>query len=430
VKHHSALISRPYMHTFHDVASGGTDFTIGSSQWSDNTKKLRAVVAQDSTRTAVQGHVPTIAAESDIVIARLKRDSDSGARDLDVGDYMRHYAINMVLMLYLGVHLDHDSAEDMAIMDKLVYSEREIAKIRTTCNNWQDYNSFFRLFPGRDRHANKMRILQDEFTDDLFARLEKEMANGTDRPCVVGDIAKGEKADSFTRGDLKSLCLSTIAASVLTEPGNLIMPVAWLSSEAGQTTQQRIYEDIMAAYPDGDAWDRVVTEEKVPRLSAFIKEALRYFTVLPMLLPRQSVKDVVYNGKLIPAGTEFHMNAWAANYDETRFERPFAFDPDRFARSATAGQEGSDLEHFSFGAGSRICPGMHLGNRMVYAMLARLILTYRILPAKKEEDLPDLNALECRLNRNNIALDPKPFKCGFMPRGEEKLHRVDSGVGF
>lgn len=400
------------MHTFYDVASGGKDYTIGSSPWHDSCKKLRAIVARNSTRTAVQTHTPIINFETEDVIKRLFDDGLAGKQDLDVGDYMRHYAINMVLRLYYGVRLGHVDEDDVKTMDKLIYSERYIARVRSTCNNWQDYVSFFRIWPERDMHAHKLRIMQDEFTDVLYARLQKKMEDGTDEPCVVGEILKDET--TFDYGEIKSLCLSAIAASVLTVPGNLIMPVAWLSLEAGQDTQQKIYEDIQAAYPNGDAWEQVLMEEKVPRLTAFIKETLRYFTVLPMALPRRSVKDVEYKGAIIPAGTEFHMNAWAANNDPSKFDRPFMFQPERYLDRPSKAE--ADLEHFSFGAGSRMCPGMHLGNRIVYTMLARLILAYRILPARHEQDLPNLNALECRVNRNGIALDPKPFKCAFEPR--------------
>lgn len=39
----------------------------------------------------------------------------------------------------------------------------------------------------------------------------------------------------------------------------------------------------------------------------------RYFTVLRLALPRTSIKDMTYEGNVIPKGTVFFLNAWACN---------------------------------------------------------------------------------------------------------------------
>lgn len=39
----------------------------------------------------------------------------------------------------------------------------------------------------------------------------------------------------------------------------------------------------------------------------------RYYTVLRLALPRVSIKDVTYEGVLLPKGTVFFLNAWACN---------------------------------------------------------------------------------------------------------------------
>lgn len=98
-----------------------------------------------------------------------------------------------------------------------------------------------------------------------------------------------------------------VSAGLDTVPGNLIMGLAYLSSEHGQEIQKRAYEEIMKVYPDGDAWERCLVEEKVPYVTAIVREVLRFFTVIPICLPRTSIKDVEYKGAVIPAGTTFYM---------------------------------------------------------------------------------------------------------------------------
>jgi phenylacetate 2-hydroxylase len=102
-------------------------------------------------------------------------------------------------------------------------------------------------------------------------------------------------------------------------PGNLIMGIAYLSTPAGQLIQARAYAEILSAYPNHDAWHACLSEEKIPYITALYKEILRYWSVIPICLPRTSIRDIEWNGVRIPAGTTFYMNAYAADYDATHF---------------------------------------------------------------------------------------------------------------
>jgi phenylacetate 2-hydroxylase len=98
-----------------------------------------------------------------------------------------------------------------------------------------------------------------------------------------------------------------VSAGLDTVPGNLIMGIAYLSGPHGQTIQQRAYDEIMRVYPAGDAWTKCLEEEKVAYVTALVKEVLRYWTVIPICLPRVSTKDIEWEGAVIPAGTTFFM---------------------------------------------------------------------------------------------------------------------------
>ena len=107
--------------------------------------------------------------------------------------------------------------------------------------------------------------------------------------------------------EIKSICLTMVSGGLDTVPGNLTMSLAYLSSKRGQEIQARAYQEIMTVYPNGDAWEKCLGEEKVPYMTAFVKEALRFWTVLPICLPRQSIKDIQWDNAIIPAGTTFYM---------------------------------------------------------------------------------------------------------------------------
>lgn len=249
--------------------------------------------------------------------------------------------------------------------------------------------------------------------------LKKRIAEGTDKPCITGNILKDPEA-KLNDAEIKSICLTMVSAGIDTVPGNLIMGLGYLASPEGQHIQQKAYEEIMKVYPgDGEAWDKGLLEEKVPYITALTKEILRYFTVIPICLPRTSIKDIEYNGATIPAGSVFYMNAWAADYDDTHFKEPHKFMPERYLND----QEGSGTPHYGYGAGSRMCVGSHLGNREIYTVFLRMLTAFEIVPANDRKDWPILDAIDCNSIPTALTTEPKPFKVGFKIRNKESLER-------
>ena len=98
-----------------------------------------------------------------------------------------------------------------------------------------------------------------------------------------------------------------VSAGLDTVPGNLIMGIGYLSSQEGQKIQEKALAEINEVYPDGNAWEKCLFEEKVPYITALVKETLRFWSVIPICLPRSSIKDIPYEGAVIPAGTLFYM---------------------------------------------------------------------------------------------------------------------------
>lgn len=101
--------------------------------------------------------------------------------------------------------------------------------------------------------------------------------------------------------------MTMISGGLDTTPACILLGIAYLSSHHGQEIQEHAYEEITRAYPDGDAWHKCISEEKVEYMSALIKEILRFWTVVPMALPRVSIKDIKWQDATIPAGTTFVM---------------------------------------------------------------------------------------------------------------------------
>ncbi|KAJ9668555.1 hypothetical protein H2201_001197 [Coniosporium apollinis] len=415
INNQSALISRPTLHTFHTVVSSSQGFTIGTSPWDESCKQRRKAAATALNRPAVQSYMPIIDLESTVSIKEMLEDSKGGEVDIDPNWYWARFALNTSLTLNYGIRID-GSIED-ELLKEITHVERMVSNFRSTSNNWQDYIPMLRLLPTLSKEPQEYRHRRDVYLTKLLEMLKQRIAEGTDKPCITGNVLKDPEA-KLSEAEIKSICLTMVSAGLDTVPGNLIMGVAYLSSPHGREIQARAYSEIMKVYPNGDAWTACLVEEKVPYITAFVKEVLRYWTVIPICLPRLSVKDVEWNGITIPAGTTFYMNAYAADYDESHFKDPYSFIPERYLDPK---MEGQGTPHYAYGAGSRMCAGSHLANRELYTAFVRLISAFEILPPKEEADKPVLDALEANRVPTALTLEPRPFKCGFKVRDRERL---------
>ncbi|EMD00905.1 hypothetical protein BAUCODRAFT_188720 [Baudoinia panamericana UAMH 10762] len=422
ITNQSALISRPMLHTFHTVVSSSEGFTIGTSPWDESCKARRKAAATALNRPAVQSYMPIIDYESTKSIKEMMLDSKHGEVDLDPNAYFTRYALSTSLTLNYGIKIEGNVEDEM--LKEITHVERMVSNFRSTSNNWADYVPLLRLIPGGSAKPQEYRKRRAAYMHKLLNMLKQRIADGTDLPCISGNVLKDPEA-KLSDGEVMSIGLTMVSAGLDTVPGNLIMCIAYLSSRNGQDIQRRALEEINSVYPNDDAWERCLHEEKVPYITALVKETLRFWSVIPICLPRTSIKDIKWGDAVIPAGTSFYMNAYAAHYDDSHFKSPYDFNPDRYIQDDSIDDAAASrgTPHYGYGAGSRMCIGSHLANRELYTAFLRLITAFEILPPKEKSDEAIMDALKCNQYPTSLTLDPKPFKVGLRIRDKAKLDK-------
>jgi len=128
--------------------------------------------------------------------------------------------------------------------------------------------------------------------------------------------------------------------------------------------------------------------QKFPYLKAVIKETLRFHPPAPLLIPRETRKKVMIDGYEIPAKTIIYVNAWAIHRDPEAWEDAEEFIPERFLNS-TVDLRGQDFCFIPFGAGRRMCPGLHMGLASLDVILSNLLYSFdwELPEGMKSEDI-------------------------------------------
>lgn len=114
----------------------------------------------------------------------------------------------------------------------------------------------------------------------------------------------------------------------------------------------------------------------LPYFRACVREAMRLYPSLPLLLPRETEGATSTNGYNIPPKTLLFVNAWQIMRDPSYYKNPHSFEPERFLGA----EEVTDSHFLAFGGGRRGCVGGKLGLAMLQLTLASLVHAYDWAP--------------------------------------------------
>ncbi|KAJ5381420.1 cytochrome P450 monooxygenase [Penicillium cataractarum] len=131
--------------------------------------------------------------------------------------------------------------------------------------------------------------------------------------------------------------------------------------------------------------------ELLPSLNATITETLRLYGAAPGSLPRSVPEGgVKLSGYYIPAGITVSTQSYSIHRNETLFPEPENFNPSRWIPGNERVSDEAKAALSPFGAGSRICLGIHLSwmeLRLATAEFFRRCGNVRLAPGSTEESM-------------------------------------------
>ncbi|TAQ84226.1 hypothetical protein B7494_g7460 [Chlorociboria aeruginascens] len=141
----------------------------------------------------------------------------------------------------------------------------------------------------------------------------------------------------------------------------------------------RLLAELKTVMPTPQSHAPYLELEKLPYLTACIKEGLRYSSPAasrtPRLVPDGGV--TLPDGRFIPAGTRVGMSIYHMHYHEDLFQSPRTFDPERWLAGPEVVQERLKFM-VAFSRGNRSCLGINLAYMEMYMAIAYIIRRFEL----------------------------------------------------
>ncbi len=362
-------------------AIGVSIFTSEGDEW----RWQRRAAAPVFSHRNMSALTPMMSAAADRTAERLERSADNGFDGVGAACVMQEMVTatfdvvtDALLGGAAGAEVGLDRARIGAAITRYLETVGRISFLDLiSAPNWIPRPA--QLLHGRVMNETTAMV------DALIARRRAALDAGEQRDDLVDYLLRAEDAETGRRMDdatLRNNLLSFIVAGHETTALALAWAMYLLANDP--QVQERAAEEAAAALGER----RFATSEDLPKLGYIgqvIDEAMRLYPPAAILSRQAREADVLCDREIQP-GDLVILPIYALHRHEMLWDRPNAFDPERFAPEAV--KQRHRFAYLPFGAGPRICIGMRFAVWEAQIILATILARLRVLPKPGRQPKP------------------------------------------
>ena len=239
---------------------------------------------------------------------------------------------------------------------------------------------------------------------DFILRYDNnELDEAEQRSYLAGAIKRQRETNELTQDEVIELCLIALFVGVDTTSS----VTAWnlMHLALNQDCQEKLYTELSTSLKEkgsngGTQLNVDVLEKKVsPYLHMCLRESHRITPAFTAAMWKgNSQKDIEIHNHHIPKGSMVQMGH--ISFDSEYVEAPREFRPERWTTEGVASRKGTKSEVLDhpflrdpFSQGARRCPGSRVATNEILAMIAQLVLDWKIsVSDDKVKSLEDITS--------------------------------------
>ncbi|MFI6845065.1 cytochrome P450 [Kitasatospora sp. NPDC050467] len=306
----------------------------------DAWRRQRRMLQSQFTGTGMRRYEQRIAEAARHAADRWAGYARTGEQ-FDVGEEMRHFALDTIWRALTGRPLDDRTDRELASVARVV------AALPTLPADGGD---------ARDAVAEDLTRIDAVAHAAIDAARRDPDGDGLLRVLLDAGEERPEYTDTLIRDELVTLLVAGHETTATT--------LTWLFLLLDRHPEARTRA--LAAGPEG-------SPERREAIQALVSETLRLYPSA-WILPRHATEADTLAGHRIEAGTDLLVSPYLTHRDPTLWPDPERFDPARFT---TPGARPAHLgAYYPFGLGARACLGTQFAVRETTAVLELLLPAY------------------------------------------------------
>ncbi|KAI1851131.1 hypothetical protein JX266_003796 [Neoarthrinium moseri] len=409
--------SRPEMY-LGQIISGG--FRMLLMEYGETWRMIRKIVHNNLNIKASRTYVPYQDLENKAMLMGFLQ-----TPNLFV-DHIRRYTNSLTTQMIFGFRTT--SIDDPKLKQLFHGFEKFCEVTGTQTAALLDVFPFLRYLPDAllpmRRYAKELHNKEYDLYVGHYLDTKKKLRDGRAKPCFCVDLVKAQDEEGFSDGIAGYVSGSLLEAGSDTTSATLVGFVQALMIFPGVVQAAQAELDTIC----GERLPDLNDLPNLPYIRGCMKESMRWMPTDILGVPHAVIRDDEYMGYKIPKGAGVMWNVWAVANDSRRHPNPREFDPTRWANDhqtsaeAASNSDATKRDHFVFGAGRRLCQGMHIADRSLFLAISRLLWAFdfrRPVDETGQEIVPDMADLT-----EGLFVVPKPFKAIITPRNTAKAECI------
>ncbi|KAF8996231.1 cytochrome P450 [Cyathus striatus] len=386
---------------------------VTGSEYGDKWRQHRRLITKILSQKPMQDYSRAMDYESRAFIKSLFDDGLKGECAVDPTPYTGLFTLNNMLIMSFGERVDIMSDP---LVSKVLDIAVEYMHLSGAFSNIIDFMEPLQWIPTYKR--SRGRTLHDKMIEvygSLIIRFKERMEADESVPnCFVKMLLETQEEERLDWEDLCMLSAVFILGGAHSTAGIIQWFLAVIPSHP---------EIVMKAHEELDRvigrerWPNNEDEPNLPYIRAVIKEVQRTHSPFWTGIPHFSSEDFTYEGVFIPKDTVVVLNSYTLHHDEKRYPDAFSFKPERYLNDSLSCAASAKLsnvlerDHWTFGVGRRICPGLPAAEREMWLAISRLLWSFDF------RALPD-QPISLQEYEGYSGHSPLPFKVRLVPRHE------------
>jgi fumagillin biosynthesis cytochrome P450 monooxygenase len=278
-------------------------------------------------------------------------------------------------------------------------------------------------FPGTSfkGKAKEVRQITQAAADTPYTFVQQQMTTQAHSPSYVSKLVEqltgnGQRSNFDTEDAIKWSAVNLFAGGADTTVSSLFSVVlAMLKFPEVQRKAQNEIDTLtgrgrLPCFEDRD---------NLPYMNRVVKEALRWFPIVPLGLAHTVDEDVFLRNYSIPKGAVLLPAVRWFLHDPQVYADPEVFDPDRYLPPRNE----PDPATVIFGFGRRVCPGRYLADSSLFLTIAQMLATFDISKALDDEG----KEIEPHVTSEPGLIDhPATFPYRIVPRSQKHVSFIRS----